>query len=128
MAPQTVREKVVKALVALSGNPRPHGVEKLSQDPRLWRVRCGEYRIIYWINDEAGILVAPIVRHRKDAYRDIDKLDPALVVHTPLRSGCRSRPERYETARPQAGGFSFHAPGTNYHFFPKPLFSPETEC
>jgi mRNA interferase RelE/StbE len=77
MALQTVREKVVKALVALSGNPRPHGVEKLSRDPRLWRVRCGKYRIIYWINDEAGIVVALIVRHRKDAYRDIDKLDPA---------------------------------------------------
>jgi mRNA interferase RelE/StbE len=80
--PQKVQEKVVKCVDALSLNPRPHGVEKLSQDPRLWRVRCGEYRVIYWINDEAKVVVALIVRHRKDAYRDIDKLDPAVVANT----------------------------------------------
>jgi mRNA interferase RelE/StbE len=87
--PQTVREKVIDCLEGLSRNPRPHGVEKLSQDPRLWRVRCGEYRVIYWINDQSGIVVALIVRHRKDAYRDIDKLDPAIVANTiaPLLNG-----------------------------------------
>jgi mRNA interferase RelE/StbE len=79
LTPQ-LREKVVKCLEGLSINPRPHGVEKLSQDPRFWRVRVGDYRIVYWIDDEAKVLVTLIVRHRKDAYRDIDKLDPAIVA------------------------------------------------
>jgi mRNA interferase RelE/StbE len=87
--PQKVRQKIVGALEALSNEPRPHGVEKLSQDPRFWRVRVGEYRIIYWIDDEAKVLITLIVRHRKDAYRDIDKLDPTVVAKTitPFLSG-----------------------------------------
>jgi hypothetical protein len=80
---------VVGTLEALSNEPRPNGFEKLSQDPRFGRVRVGEYRVIYWIDDEAKILITVIVRHRKDAYRDIDNLDPAVVEKniTPLLSG-----------------------------------------
>lgn len=44
-----LQEKVIKCLDGLSTNPRPNGVEKLSQDPRFWRVRVGDYRIVYWI-------------------------------------------------------------------------------
>jgi mRNA interferase RelE/StbE len=87
--PQSVQCRLLRCFEALSEHPRPPGVEKLSQDPRFWRVRVGEYRVIYWIDDEAAILVALVVRHRKDAYRDIHKLDPAVVAKslTPLLSG-----------------------------------------
>lgn len=88
LTPQ-LREKVFKCLEGLSTNPRPNGVEKLSQDPRFWRVRAGDYRIVYWIDDESKVVITLIVRHRKDAYRDIDKLDPYVVAKTigPLLTG-----------------------------------------
>jgi mRNA interferase RelE/StbE len=90
--PQTMRERVVHAMEGLSNDPRPKGVEKLSQNPRLWRVRVGDYRLVYWIDDESKVLITLIVRHRKDAYRDIDKLDPSVVAKTitPLLSGLSS--------------------------------------
>jgi mRNA interferase RelE/StbE len=85
----SLQVKILEKLETLSTNPRPSGVEKLSSDPRFWRIRVGDYRIIYWIDDNAKILVALIVRHRKDAYRDIGKLDPATVAKTlgPLLTG-----------------------------------------
>jgi mRNA interferase RelE/StbE len=84
--PSSVQSRVISCFESLSENPRPPGVEKLSQYPRFWRVRCGEYRIVYCIDDKTRIVVALIVRHRKDAYRDLDKLDPAVIAKslTPL--------------------------------------------
>lgn len=87
--PRPVQARVVKCLEALTKNPRPNGVEKLSQQPGLWRVRVGDYRVIYWIDDAVSVVIALIVRHRKDAYRDLDKLDASIVAATlvPLLTG-----------------------------------------
>ena len=84
-----LQAKIVKCLEDLSANPRPKGVEKLSSDPRLWRVRAGDYRVIYTIDDGAKIVITLVIRHRKEAYRDIGKLDPTVVAKTlgPLLTG-----------------------------------------
>ena len=62
------QKKIIKALDALSKNPRPTGCKKLIGSP-AWRVRVGHLRIIYLIED--NILKIEIVRvaHRKDVYR-----------------------------------------------------------
>jgi mRNA interferase RelE/StbE len=78
--PRSVQQRLVRCFESLSEQPRPSGVEKLSQNPRFWRVRVGDYRVIYWIDDEAAVIVTLIVRHRKDAYRNLDQLDPAIVA------------------------------------------------
>lgn len=66
--PKSAQAKVLKALVALGENPRPANCKKLVGTDS-WRVRLGEYRIVYWIED--NILSVEVVRvaHRKDVYK-----------------------------------------------------------
>lgn len=63
-----VRSRVIKAILGLADEPRPRGCEKLS-GREAYRVRVGQYRIVYSIFDE--ILVVEIVRvaHRREVYR-----------------------------------------------------------
>jgi mRNA interferase RelE/StbE len=84
-----VQRKVVECLESLSTDPRPKGVEKLCQYPKFWRIRVGEYRIIYTIDDENGIIIMLLVRHRRDAYRDLATLDPTVLAKalSPMVSG-----------------------------------------
>ncbi len=69
-----IQKKIIDRLDEMQGNPRPANVEKLSQDFRFWRMRIDDYRMIYAINDSEKIVIACRVRHRRDAYRDIDIL------------------------------------------------------
>src|SRR4051794_15898857 len=78
--PPTAQIRIVKCLDGLVTNPRPSGVEKICQAPRFWRVRAGDYRVVYHIDEEARTVIVVVVRHRKDAYRDVGKLDARLVV------------------------------------------------
>jgi mRNA interferase RelE/StbE len=84
-----VQKKVVECLESLSTHPRPKGVEKLSQHPKILRVRVCDYRIIYTIDDKKSIVIMLLVRHRRDAYRDLAKLDPATLARAlgPMISG-----------------------------------------
>jgi mRNA interferase RelE/StbE len=63
-----VVERLFARIVALAQNPRPAGCKKLRGTTDLWRVRAGDYRIIYLIDDRGGIVEIRAVRHRKDAY------------------------------------------------------------
>ena len=63
------RERIVQRILALADNPRPVGVEKLSGMNEKYRVRQGNFRILYEIQDD--ILVVYVVRigDRKEIYR-----------------------------------------------------------
>ena len=54
---------------ALATNPRPDGVKKLEGDENAWRIRVGEFRIVYEIHD--GVLTVMVLRvaNRREAYR-----------------------------------------------------------
>ena len=67
---EAAREQVVPVMQALARDPRPAGVRKLRGAESLWRVRAGDYRIIYEIESERVVVLVLRVRHRKDAYRD----------------------------------------------------------
>lgn len=69
--PGSVAERVLERIEALQENPRPHGAIKLQGDRNLWRIRVGDYRVIYSINDPGKIIDVSIVRHRRDVYRDL---------------------------------------------------------
>jgi len=57
------------AIDALEENPRPSGCKKLKDaTENLWRIRVGDYRIIYVIADEVKIVDVRKVGHRKDIY------------------------------------------------------------
>lgn len=68
LPPQTIR-KIVEAIESLAENPHPPNCRKLVGSEHTWRIRIGNYRVIY--NIYASILIIEIVRvaHRKDAYR-----------------------------------------------------------
>jgi mRNA interferase RelE/StbE len=59
---------ILSVIEALSDEPRPPGVEKLSRKEK-YRVRQGSYRIIYEIRDRELLVIVVKVGHRKDVYR-----------------------------------------------------------
>ncbi|HLB11569.1 MAG TPA: type II toxin-antitoxin system RelE/ParE family toxin [Dehalococcoidia bacterium] len=61
--------RVVSHIRALADSPRPVGCRKLSGSEDDWRLRVGDYRIIYTVDDEAKVVQVMKVRHRREAYR-----------------------------------------------------------
>lgn len=66
--PDTALTRVARQLDALVTTPRPRGCKKLRGATDLWRVRVGEYRIIYQVDDGASLIEVRAIRDRKDAY------------------------------------------------------------
>jgi mRNA interferase RelE/StbE len=61
-------ERVKEAIRKLSEEPRPGGCKKLAGRDG-WRIRVGDYRVIYEIDDKARIITVLHVGHRRDVYR-----------------------------------------------------------
>jgi mRNA interferase RelE/StbE len=68
--PRSARDRVGKVITLLADNPRPPAAKMLvsNDNPRLWRVRTGDYRIIYQIHDDVLLVLVVAVRHRREAY------------------------------------------------------------
>lgn len=60
--------RLLQAIEGLSETPRPPGSRKLVGSERTWRVRVGDYRIVYTIDDANESIGIEPVRHRKEAY------------------------------------------------------------
>ena len=67
--PRALFERVNERILVLRDDPRPHGVRKLAGVLEGWRVRVGDYRILYQIDDEAKTVTIVRVKHRREAYR-----------------------------------------------------------
>ncbi len=65
--PQIILKRILSKIQALSSEPRLSGCKKLSADEK-YRVRVGNYRILYSIEDEKLIVFIVKVGHRKDIY------------------------------------------------------------
>ena len=61
--------RIINKIELLSKSPRPKGCKKLQGPDDLWRIRIGDYRIIYSINDKKQLIEIMIVRHRSEAYK-----------------------------------------------------------
>ena len=61
--------KIIKAVELLSKNPVPPGVKKLVGSERAFRIRVGDYRVIYQFDIKEKLVIIEHVRHRKEAYR-----------------------------------------------------------
>ena len=68
--PEKDRASLVKALEKLEQDPRPPGVEKI-RGTELWRIRQGDYRAVYHIDDLEAIVTVVRIGHRKDIYRGL---------------------------------------------------------
>ena len=67
--PSDVHDQMIEAIGALAGDPRPPGCRKLAGSKNDWRIRTGDYRIVYEIADAVRIVRVHRVRHRRDVYR-----------------------------------------------------------
>lgn len=67
--PKQVISRIRKAVDALAENPRPHGYKKLVGQQDRYRIRIGDYRIIYNIKDDILVVLVIEIDHRKDIYR-----------------------------------------------------------
>ncbi|WP_173923480.1 type II toxin-antitoxin system RelE/ParE family toxin [Agromyces sp. Marseille-P2726] len=62
------RRRVVVALGELEVDPRPAGVKRLTGVDNAWRVRVGDYRILYEIEDDVVLVTVFRVAHRREVY------------------------------------------------------------
>jgi mRNA interferase RelE/StbE len=69
--PTAITSRVMQRIESLAGNPFPPGAVKLVSTERLYRVRVGDYRIIYEVDTEASLITVHYVRHRREVYRGI---------------------------------------------------------
>jgi mRNA interferase RelE/StbE len=67
--PRPMIERVVEAVDDLAINPYPSGIKKLVGSDHSYRIRVGDYRIIYDVVDNKLLIHIVRVRHRKDAYK-----------------------------------------------------------
>ena len=65
---QVMRVRILQALRALALDPRPSSCRKLTGAQNRWRIRVGDYRIIYAVNDTDHMVDITAVRHRSKAY------------------------------------------------------------
>lgn len=62
------RKRVIRRIHALADDPRPHGSEKLSGEEK-YRLRQGDYRIVYGIDDRESVVTVFMIGDRRDVYR-----------------------------------------------------------
>lgn len=63
------RRRIRAAIELLAEQPRPSGAKKLVGGKGEWRVRTGDYRIVYEIHDDVLLVLVVTVGHRRDIYR-----------------------------------------------------------
>ena len=66
--PSHVVERVFPKLRELATNPRPSGCKKLHGEQNSWRIRVGDYRIVYSIDDEQKLVDVVHIARRKEVY------------------------------------------------------------
>ena len=65
---RAVKNRVTVAILALTDDPRPAGCIKIKSEPSAWRIRVGEYRVAYIIDDQAKVVTVIRVGSRGDFY------------------------------------------------------------
>jgi mRNA interferase RelE/StbE len=66
--PDSDQHRIISAIEMLSQEPRPQGCKKLS-GREAWRIRVGNYRVIYEIDDKKSEILVVVIGHRRDVYR-----------------------------------------------------------
>jgi mRNA interferase RelE/StbE len=69
--PRNRQRQIQSRIDALADEPRPPGCVKLVGQENLWRIRVGDWRVIYEIHDDRRILIVVIIAHRRESYRGL---------------------------------------------------------
>ena len=67
--PTALVDRILPRITALADNPRPTGCHKLAGSKNDWRIRIGDYRVVYEIDDARKQVKILRVRHRREVYR-----------------------------------------------------------
>jgi mRNA interferase RelE/StbE len=67
--PQSIQERLVPPINALAENPRPPKEKKLVGEENQYRIRVGDYRIVYQIDDQLLLVLVLKIGHRSEVYR-----------------------------------------------------------
>jgi mRNA interferase RelE/StbE len=67
--PTATFQRIIPHIKALAENPRPSSCRKLTGSKNDWRIRVGDYRILYEIDEKAKAVKIMRVRHRREVYR-----------------------------------------------------------
>jgi mRNA interferase RelE/StbE len=68
--PRNIYPRVESAILALAVNPKPHGYEKMSGSKGEYRIKVGQYRVRYFIDDAQGLVTVTRAGHRSEVYKD----------------------------------------------------------
>ena len=66
---RTVATRILKRIEALTREPRPSRCKKLEGTDNLWRIRIGDWRVVYSVDDNKSLVEISVIRHRREAYR-----------------------------------------------------------
>lgn len=69
--PRHVQDWAAKLIADLHDSPRIPGAEKLSAKGKRYKVRKGEFRLVYEVRDSDRTVLVPLIGDRKDVYRDL---------------------------------------------------------
>lgn len=65
----SLAKRVISRIEGLAQEPRPTGARKLQGEQNLWRIRIGDHRVIYNVDDRKRIVDIVRIRHRREVYR-----------------------------------------------------------
>jgi len=69
-----LQEKIKDAVDGLASEPKPAGVRTLANHPQFWRLKVDNFRVIYAIDEGVLTVLVLKVAHRRDAYRQLERL------------------------------------------------------
>ena len=69
--PKNDQKRIARKIDTLGNDPRPPGAMKLRRTDDLWRIKVGDYRILYQFQNEVSLVIAARIRHRREVYRQL---------------------------------------------------------
>ena len=67
--PAQMQTRIARAILALEDDPFPHGCKKLKNRDD-WRIRVGDYRVLYFADAKARQITIGVIRHRREVYKN----------------------------------------------------------
>jgi mRNA interferase RelE/StbE len=64
-----LQQRLKPHIDSLASTPRPVGTEKMHEEPNLYRIRVGDYRIVYFVRDRERKVLVVKIKHRREVYR-----------------------------------------------------------
>lgn len=69
-----MQARIARRIDNLATDPRPQGCEKITGSDDLYRIRVGDYRVVYQVRDERLLILVILIGHRRDIYRYLSRL------------------------------------------------------